>query len=45
MKKKEKETVPPETDEELYDILMANRKGTLRSAVSVLGKLLKAPGS
>ena len=45
MKKKEKETVPPETDEELYDILMAHRKGTLRSAVSVLGKLFKAPGS
>ncbi len=41
--KRSKEVVPPETDDDLYDEIMANRKGTLRSLLRVVGTLLKNP--
>lgn len=41
--KKDKESVPPETDDDLYDTIMANRKGTLASAARVIKTLLKDP--
>jgi electron transport complex protein RnfB len=41
--KRRKEVVPPETDDDLYDNIMANRRGTLLSLLRVLRTLLKNP--
>jgi electron transport complex protein RnfB len=40
LQKKVKETRPPETREELYDIIMAKKKGTL-GQLKITGKLIK----
>lgn len=39
--RKEKESIPPKTPEELYDVIMANKKGTLRKAILSIRLMLK----
>lgn len=43
LKKKKKETIPPKTDEDLYDIIMANRKGKFGSFLRIMKRYLKNP--
>lgn len=41
--KRKKEVMPPKTDDDLYDNIMANRRGTLHSLFRVFRTLLKNP--
>jgi hypothetical protein len=43
MKRKETDAVPPETEDDLYDTIMANRRGTLASVARFVGKMFKDP--